>query len=547
MTENTTMTTEVNLKKILYESVTKNKGIIMSIITLFTAYWIQDVVFFGSFSKFTADVPKFMKNMSFTSIMGLIFPYIIAEFLFYINNIIVSYAIPEIELSVVEGLTKETLKSVKTAKTIVNTNEYIMNLKKVIESKSVYYLFVSNIVPTFLIAIGMIYYFSQCSFKIGAIVLAIMVMFIYVTMELCKSSVYASYENEDAVNILYDNIQDVMANSDLVVTSNAIDKEATNIGNDKKTVYDTYLSSEITSSEASFKLRLLSLSMVFLLDFIAMYLYYSGQMELELVISICTMSIIFLKYFNASVSRFRNTVGYIGKFYEIDDYFAKFKIFNEQELNKDLVLTTGNIEFKDINLDFEGKNIFSSFNFKVKGGIKVGIIGDMGTGKTSILKMLAGLINYSGEILIDGQDIKKCNYNSVMKNIAYISQQPRIFNKDIYYNLSYGTNKTEKDVDKYLNQINFSEFFNLFPKGIRTVVGKEGSKLSGGQKQLIAIVRALLQNKSIILLDEPTNSLDVQTKKIIADLILKIKNKTILIVTHDQSILDLFDDFIILK
>jgi ATP-binding cassette subfamily B protein len=541
------MATEVNLKKILYESVTKNKGIIMSIITLLTAYWIQDVIFFGSFSKFTTDVPKFMKNMSFTSIMGLIFPYIIAEFLFYINNIIVSYAIPEIELSVVEGLTKETLKSVKTAKTIVNTNEYIMNLKKVIESKSVYYLFVSNIVPTFLIAIGMIYYFSQYSFQIGAIVLAIMVMFIYVTMKLCKSSVYASYENENAVNMLYDNIQDIMANSDLVVTSNAIDKEATNICNDKKTVYDTYLLSEIISSEASFKLRLLSLSMVFLLDFIAMYLYYSGNMKLELVISICTMSIIFLKYFNTTVSRFRNTVGYISKFYEIDDYFAKFKIFNEQELNNDLVLTIGNIEFKDINLNFEGKEIFSSFNFKVNGGIKVGIIGDMGTGKTSILKMLAGLINYSGEILIDGQDIKKCNYNSVMKNIAYISQQPRIFNKDIYYNLSYGTNKTEKDVDEYLNQINFSEFFNLFPKGIRTIVGKEGSKLSGGQKQLIAIVRALLQNKSIILLDEPTNSLDIQTKKIIADLISKIKNKTILIVTHDQSILDLFDDFIILK
>lgn len=122
-----------------------------------------------------------------------------------------------------------------------------------------------------------------------------------------------------------------------------------------------------------------------------------------------------------------------------------------------------------------------------------------------------------------------------------------MFNKNILYNLTYGSNFTELEIVNFIENLNFTDFFNLFPKGLKTNVDKDGQNLSGGQKQLIAIIRAMIQNKKIILLDEPTNSLDIQTKNIIVQLIKKIKNKTILIVTHDQTILELFDDFIILK
>lgn len=545
--ENNKKERNINIKKILYESVINNKGVPFSMITLFAAYWIQDVVFFGSFSKFTSDVPKFMENINFNQIALLIFPYILAEVLFYVNNIIVSHSIPQIELNVVEELTKQTLESIKTAKTIVNTNEYVMNLKKVIESKSVYYLFVSNVVPTILVTFGMVYYFAQCGTKIGIISMLIICIFLFVTVKMCSDSIYASYENEDAVNLMYDNIQDVMINSDLVITSNTIPKELDNMNIDKSYVYKTYLNSETTTSESSFHLRMLSLITIVILDMYAMYLYYNGEMKIDLVVSICTLSVIMLKYFNAMISRFRNSVGYIGKFYEIDDYFASFKIYDDQSDLQNLKISNGDIEFNNVTLNFGDKKIFDNFNFNIKGNTKVGIIGEMGKGKTTILKMLCGLLDYEGTILIDKQNIKKINYESVMQNIAYISQQPKMFNKNIYYNLSYGTNFTENDVNEFLAKLNFSDFFKLFPKGINTSVGKEGSKLSGGQKQLIAILRAMLQNKKIILLDEPTNSLDVQTKKIITELIKKINDKTVLIVTHDQSLLELFDDFIILK
>lgn len=536
----------INVKEILYKSVTNSSGVIPSLIVLLTAYFLQDVVFFGSFSKFTSNVPEFIKNLSLQSAMAIIWPYLIAETLFYVNNIIVSHTIPKIELEVVDEITKKTIESVQTTKKTINTNEYIMNLKKVIESKSVYYLFVSNVVPTLLVICGLIYYFAMANTKIGIIVLLIMLTFAYLVYHMFSASIDASYENEDTINVYYDNIQDVIANYDLVLTSNTKEKEFKNLDKDKSSVYLTYLKSETTSSENSFGLRVLSLGVAILLDSLAIYLYSKDQMNVASLTSVCLTSVIFLKYFNTLVSRFRNTVGYVGKFCEIDDYFSSFKI-GKHIVNKDLVVTNGAIDFSQINLKFGDKQILNNFNFKVKGKTKVCIVGDMGSGKTSLLKMLCGLIDYNGQIFIDGQNLKECNYESVISNIAYIQQHPKMFNKDILYNISYGTNKTEEEIMDFMKLMNLDSFINIFPHGLKFKVGKEGIKLSGGQKQLIAIVRALLQNKPIILLDEPTSSLDTQTKTLIIDLIKKIKDKTIIAVSHDQSYLNIFDDFIKMK
>jgi ABC-type multidrug transport system fused ATPase/permease subunit len=536
-------TEHINLQEILLQSVKKSNGVIPSIIILSVAYWIQDVVFFSSFSKFTSNVPKFIENISVESVGILISPYIISELLFFINNIIVSYTIPQIELEVVENLITKTLESIKTAKTNINTNEYVMNLKKIIESKSVYYLIVTNIIPTILIAFGIIYYFLISNIKFGIVVIAILIIFTLITLNIFNESIKASYNNENAINTMYDNIQEIISSADLVVTSNSINKEVSNINNDKNLVYDTYLTSEKISSEAQLKLRLVSLCVIILLDALAIYLYYKHILSIESTITICTMSIIFLKYYNSMIGRFKGSIGYIGKFYEINDYFSHFKIHDNLS-DQNFIIKNGNIVFKNIYVKINNKEILKNFNFNVKENTKIGIIGDIGKGKTTILKILSGLLNYDGIIEVDGQDIKKYKYESVMNNIVYISQNPKIFNKNIYYNLCYGVEKSESEIIEYLKKLDFLDFYKVFPEGIYTKTGKDGSKLSGGQKQLISILRALIQNKKIMLIDEPTNSLDIQSKNVIINLINNIKNKTILIVTHDENMFHLFDDFI---
>ena len=104
--------------------------------------------------------------------------------------------------------------------------------------------------------------------------------------------------------------------------------------------------------------------------------------------------------------------------------------------------------------------------------------------------------------------------------------------------------KTRASTIKMLKELDLLQFFNTFPKGLDTVAGKAGNNLSGGQKQMIALIRSLLQNKSILLLDEPSSSLDKKNKQIFIDLIKKLKNKTIIINTHDENLFDIFDDII---
>lgn len=536
----------INLREVLYDSIKSNNAVIPSLIILLMAYWLQDVVFFGNFTKFTSNIPKFIENISIKSVGNIIFPYVLAESFFYINNVIVSSTIPKIELDVVEKLIEKTLLSLERTKKTINTNEYIMNLKKVIESKSVYYLFVSNFVPAFLVSVGLIYYFSLENPKYGLIVFLFLMIFAYCIYYILSNSVDVASDNEKYVNKYYDNIQDVVTNSDLVISSNTTKEEIKNLAKYKNDLYGTYSYSETITSENNFGLRLINVITVMLIDSFAIYLYLHNQMRIENVTSVCLTSIIFMKYFNTFVSRFRNTVGYIGKFSDIEKYFKKF-VMEETSGKNDLVVNNGDILFSKIGFEYNKKKILSDFNYKIKGKTKICIVGEIGSGKTTLLKMLCGLSNYNGDIFIDGQKLKNCSHSSISKSISYVPQHPKIFNNTILYNIRYGTNKTTADVENFINKMNLEIFFKSFPQGINTQVEKEGKILSGGQKQLIAIIRAILQDKPIILFDEPTSSLDKNTKKIFIDLLKKIESKTIIVITHDQSILNIFDDFILMK
>ena len=534
----------IDLKNIIYNATLENKSIVVSMIALFSAHWLQDVIFPEGFSKFTTNVPEFISNISYSSVFKLLFPYLVAELLFYINNIVVAKSIPNIELSVVKQITNEMLESLKTSKKTINVNEFIMNLKKIIELKSIYYLVVSYIVPTILVAVGMLYYFLKGDVKTSITVTIIIAIFMYITFTFESQSIKTSYTNENSIDKFYDDIQDIISNYDTVITSNTHNWEMKNLNINELNVREKYISSELYSSSSSFKLHVVSLVTTILLNGLSFKMYIDNKIPKESLISIALISILFMQYYNATIIKLKNTVHSIGKICEINDYFSTFKI-HDTNIPLEFKIKEGSIDLKNINLKYETNKIINNFNYFIPGGTKIGIMGKVGKGKTSMLKMIAGLVNYDGEIYIDNQNIKLYDYDSAMQHIAYIPQHPKMFNNTIYYNLTYGAyNMTIDKVNNFLKSVNFINFFKSFKYGLDTQVGKEGSKLSGGQKQIIAFLRALLKNKKIILLDEPTSSLDPITKKLVLDLIENTKNKTMLIVSHDPNTKKLFDKII---
>jgi ABC-type bacteriocin/lantibiotic exporter with double-glycine peptidase domain len=187
--------------------------------------------------------------------------------------------------------------------------------------------------------------------------------------------------------------------------------------------------------------------------------------------------------------------------------------------------------------------LFTNFSLKIDPQQKIAIIGKSGSGKSTLIKILMGYIKIDdNSILIDNQDINKYSLNSLRRQISYIGQNIKLFNKSIYYNIQYGNNFTKNEINKLIEKYNLGIIFKNINNDFNINIGVNGELLSGGQKQIIQLLRIYKCNNKIIVLDEPTSALDIITKKIIIDIIKDIsKNSTLIIITHDKSDLELVD------
>jgi ABC-type bacteriocin/lantibiotic exporter with double-glycine peptidase domain len=275
-------------------------------------------------------------------------------------------------------------------------------------------------------------------------------------------------------------------------------------------------------------------------------LYTQKKIDTPIFVSIALTSTLLMDYYNYCIHAVGELIMNLGRHVEAVSYFSDFKIKKNNDVNKHkkLVINDAYIKFENINLTYGDKVIFKNFNLAIEGNKKTGIRGNMGCGKSTLLKMLAGIIDFKGKIYIDKQDISKHNCT---EKLAYISQHPKLFDNTVLYNLNYGSNLSQHEIEKKIDEMKLTTFFNSLPNKLETKVGKEGANLSGGQKQYVALMRALIQNKQILLLDEPSSSLDTSSKTIFMDVIRSITNKTIIISTHDQELLPIFDTVVNLE
>jgi len=212
---------------------------------------------------------------------------------------------------------------------------------------------------------------------------------------------------------------------------------------------------------------------------------------------------------------------------------------NENINAKDLVINKATIEYKNVNFSYDAKKeILKSINLKIEGGNIIALVGHSGSGKTTIMNLIPRFYNASsGDLLIDNQSIYKVSLLSLRKNISLVSQDITLFDDTVLSNIAYADSKASKE--KILEACKFSathDFVERLPKKYDTLIGENGVRLSGGEKQRISIARAILKNASIILLDEATSSLDADTEHKIQEAIMYLtKNKTTIIIAHRLS------------
>ncbi len=211
----------------------------------------------------------------------------------------------------------------------------------------------------------------------------------------------------------------------------------------------------------------------------------------------------------------------------------------------------GHIEFRDVTFTYPGSDLpaLQNVSFKMEAGEKVAVIGRIGSGKSTIAKLILRLYEAdSGTILLDGVDISQIDPADIRKNIGYVSQDVHLLRGSVKDNIVSSQRQPHDDDIIHAAKVSGVErFVAIHPKGFDMPIGERGLGLSGGQKQSVAIARALMQDSTMMLLDEPTNAMDQTTEKeLIANLKEEIKERTLFLVTQKMSVLELCDRIIVM-
>ena len=208
------------------------------------------------------------------------------------------------------------------------------------------------------------------------------------------------------------------------------------------------------------------------------------------------------------------------------------------------------IRFENISFDYDiRRTIIKNISFTVPNGKKVAIVGPTGAGKSTISRLLFKFYDpKEGNIFINNTNINKISQNSLRKIIGVVPQDTVLFNDTIYYNIAYGnTGATKEEVISAAQNADIHDFITILPDGYETIVGERGLKLSGGEKQRVAIARTILKNPKIFFFDEATSALDTSTEKEIQKNLENVsKGKTTLIIAHRLSTAANADNIIVL-
>ncbi|RAP00042.1 ABC transporter ATP-binding protein [Petrotoga sp. 9PW.55.5.1] len=199
----------------------------------------------------------------------------------------------------------------------------------------------------------------------------------------------------------------------------------------------------------------------------------------------------------------------------------------------------GKVEFKDVKFSYDGHNeVLKGVNFKIEPNERVAIVGETGSGKTTIIKLISGLYRYNeGKILINDKELYDYDLNEVRKKIAVVPQDVFLFSGTILDNMRlFNKNIPEEEVIKVSKSVFADEIISRLPQNYNTVITERGSTLSSGERQLIALTRAVLFDSKIIILDEATSNVDVETEFLIQQALTKISNRvTIISIAHRLS------------
>lgn len=248
---------------------------------------------------------------------------------------------------------------------------------------------------------------------------------------------------------------------------------------------------------------------------------------------------------------YREIKGSLANIEHMFDLMLKKPKVEDQDNAEQLTLSTAEIKFENVSFAYNVKRpIIKNISFTIRPGQKVAVVGESGSGKSTLVKLLFRFYDCdSGYIAIGGQKIHQVTQHSLRKNIGIVPQDTVLFNDTLFANVHYGEpTASDEQVINAFTLAHLSDFVARLPEGMETVVGERGLKLSGGEKQRVAIARTILKNPAILVFDEATSSLDSHSEQAILAAIKEVaKQRTSLVIAHRLSTIVDADNIIVMQ
>ena len=431
-------------------------------------------------------------------------------------------------------------------------------LAKIIKIPNIIYRYLDLITKAvfsqFTITVSLIWYYSTISYNLMFVFVALSLGIILLQIITYYATMDIEMKREKEKDSIYQHFQDLLNNLISVVVCKQ-EKHENNVLHEK---FKPFIAIFFKSLNLHFIYYVIFATYTVIAFMLLNYYLYSDfknkHITKEQFISSFIVTYSILTLFENANNLTRQMIDTYSQVKEMENYFNEKSDLDEKMriTKEDQSFSNGVIEFKNIdykyeeNKEFNGKYAYAlkNVNIKIEKNENIAIIGQIGSGKSTLVKLLLKFFEPSqGEILINNMNLKHISRDELYDHVFYIPQKPKLLNRTLYENLFYGIPVENKDKPMNVEKIKTvmknmkleENIIDIFMEKMDQPLGNDGIKLSGGQRQMVWIIRAMLRDPAIIIFDEPTSALDKKNKDNIIDVIKEIgKDKTILIISHDD-------------
>lgn len=541
-----------SIKNVIKDFIGSHTWIIFAYSFLMIAFPLELVVQPHFYGKIIDGVSKSKPSKIIENnkhiIMILIGLWIVNQILYASLDTLDSFVIPKVQSYVRTNLVNDIIYTFKNSYEELEIGSIISKVVKLPHTiRDIQHQIRNFFLPTIIILVVAVTYFFFINRTLGILGFIGLCLFICVLYFAGQSCIGKTTKKDKLHNNLHENIGDVLNNLLPIYSSNTIKQEMESIHQEELNLNQHYKSGILCSLRLKLTYAFMYMIFFLVINGYSFYLFSTGQIKLDYLISILIVVLYLISLLSSAAGEIRDLMFNIGTLNETQKYLNLLlkNLPDNKKLsknNKQILITKGVIEFKNVDFAYPKSNkyVFKNLSLKIVPGESVGIIGQIGSGKTTLIKLLLKLNNYNGgKILIDNQEISKFDEDIIRYHISYVPQNPKLFNRSVYDNMVYGIdNIKHQDVIALLKKFKVNDMFNSLRNGLDTNVGKNGEKVSGGQRQIIFLIRCILRNNKIIILDEPTSALDTHSREYIFNIVKElIKDKTFIVITHDLELL----------